>query len=255
MRVEGNAFLVTGGSSGLGAACVREFVGAGATVVIADLNEEYGERLTDEFGTDVHFVRADVAEERDVRKAVEVASKQPGHLRGAVNCAGIGPATKVVGKQGPHPLDAFEKVIRVNLVGTFNVLRLTAAAIADSEPEDGGERGVIVNTSSCAAFDGQIGQAAYSASKGGIVAMTLPVARELATSGIRVVTVAPGFFETPMYDGIPEKARQSLEQHVQFPMRYGQPGEFAGLVRHVFENQMLNGETVRLDGAVRMPPR
>ena len=256
MRLEGGTFLVSGGGSGLGAACARAFVAAGANVVIADLNAEAGEWLAGELGGRARFARTDVTDEASVRGAVDAAVAGFGGLRGAVNCAGIAIAERVLGREGPHPLDRFARVIAVNLIGTFNVIRLAAEAIAREEPVgESGERGVIVNTASVAAFDGQIGQAAYAASKGGVAAMTLPVARELARHGIRVVTIAPGIFDTPMLAGLPEPARQSLGQQVPFPPRLGRPEEFAALARHIVENEMLNGETIRLDGAIRMAPR
>ena len=255
MKIEGRTFIVTGGASGLGGATAHMLAGAGGNVVIVDVNAEAGERMARDLGARSRFARADVASEPDVRGAVETARKTFGGLQGLVNAAGIGVAEKVLGKAGPHPLDAFERTIRVNLVGTFNAIRLAAAAMAEGTPSDSGERGVIVNTASVAAFEGQIGQAAYSASKGGIVGLTLPVARELARSGIRVVTIAPGIFDTPLLAGLPEPARVSLGQQVPFPSRLGRPDEYAALVRHVIENEMLNGEVIRLDGALRMAPK
>jgi len=256
MRIEGKTFLVTGGASGLGGAAARTLAAAGGHVVILDVNAEAGQRIIAELGPRrAHFVRTDVTSEAEVKKAVVAATECFGGLHGAVNAAGIGTAEKVLGKTGPHPLDLFEKTVRVNLVGTFNVIRLAAAAMAAAEPTETGERGVIVNTASVAAFDGQIGQAAYSASKGGIVGMTLPIARELARSGIRVMTVAPGIFDTPLLAGLPEAARVSLGQQVPFPSRLGRPEEYAALVRHIVENEMLNGEVIRLDGALRMAPK
>jgi len=255
MKIEGRTFLVTGGASGLGGAAARMLDGAGGNVVIVDVNAEAGERMAKDLGGRARFARADVASESDVRAAVELARKERGGLHGVVNAAGIGIAEKVLGKAGPHPLDLFERTIRVNLVGTFNVIRLAAAVMVEGAPSESGERGVIVNTASVAAFEGQIGQAAYSASKGGIVALTLPVARELARSGIRVVTIAPGIFDTPLLAGLPEAARVSLGQQVPFPSRLGRPDEYAALVRHIVENEMLNGEVIRLDGALRMAPK
>jgi NAD(P)-dependent dehydrogenase (short-subunit alcohol dehydrogenase family) len=256
MRLEDGVFLISGGASGLGAACAREFASAGAAVVIADLNQEAGERVAAECGARARFVSTDVIDEVSVRRAVQATQEAFGGLRGAINCAGIGIAERVLGKEGPHALDRFARVVQVNLIGTFNVIRLTAEAIARAEPLGaGGERGVIVNTASVAAFDGQIGQAAYSASKGGVVAMTLPIARELARYGIRVMTIAPGIFDTPMLAGLREPARLSLAQQVPFPQRLGDPAEFAALARHIVENEMLNGEVIRLDGAIRMAPR
>jgi NAD(P)-dependent dehydrogenase (short-subunit alcohol dehydrogenase family) len=226
--------------------------GAGAKVVIADLNQQAGDRFAAELGTQVRFVQTDVTDEASVQNAVNTAGTAFGSLQGAVACAGIGLAEKVLGKSGPHSLAAFTKVIQVNLIGTFNVLRLAAAAISQAASSPDGERGVIVTTASVAAFDGQIGQAAYAASKGGVVALTLPAARELARFGIRVVAIAPGIFDTPLLAGLPEPARQSLGQQVPFPPRLGRPDEFAALVRHIIENEMLNGEVIRLDGALRM---
>lgn len=223
--------------------------------MIADVDEEAGKSVAAELSEKAKFVRTDVTDEGSVQEAVDAASEAFGGLHGAVNCAGIGPAARVIGRKGPHPLDMFEKVIRVNLVGTFNVTRLAGVRISEGEPGEDGERGVIVNTASVAAYDGQIGQAAYSASKGGIVAMTLPIAREFARFGIRVLTIAPGTFNTPMVEGLPEDARESLGKQVPFPSRLGEPSEYAALAKHMIENRMLNGEVVRLDGAIRMAPR
>jgi NAD(P)-dependent dehydrogenase (short-subunit alcohol dehydrogenase family) len=228
---------------------------AGSNVVIADLNREAGEKLAADLGRRARFVHADIADEASVQNAVASAVQSFGNLHGAVGCAGIGLAERVLGKAGPHDLAAFTRVIRVNLIGTFNVTRLAAAAIANAPPGPDGERGVIINTASVAAFEGQIGQAAYSASKGGVAAMTLPIARELARLGIRVLAIAPGIFDTPLLAGLLEPARQSLSQQVPFPPRLGRPEEFAALVRHLIENVMLNGTVVRLDGALRMAPR
>jgi NAD(P)-dependent dehydrogenase (short-subunit alcohol dehydrogenase family) len=255
MQIRDNPFLVSGGSSGLGAACVRVLAGAGGKIVIADLNRAAGELLAAELGPNVRFAVADVTDEAGVRAAIDLASQAFGGLRGVVHCAGMGLAERVLGKQGPHDLASFSRVINVNLIGTFNVLRLAAAAIAQNQPTAGGERGVLVATASVAAFEGQIGQAAYAASKGGVAALTLPLARELARFGIRVVSIAPGIFDTPLLAGLPEAARQSLGQQVPFPSRLGRPDEFAALVRHVFENEMLNGDVIRLDGALRMAPK
>jgi NAD(P)-dependent dehydrogenase (short-subunit alcohol dehydrogenase family) len=255
MKIAGSTFLVTGGASGLGGATSRMLAAAGGNVVVLDVNAEGGETMARELGARSLFVRTDVTSEADVQKAVAAARERFSGLHGAVNAAGIGTAEKVLGKAGPHPLEAFERTIRINLVGTFNVIRLAAAAMAAGEPAETGERGVIVNTASVAAFDGQIGQAAYAASKGGIVALTLPVARELARSGIRVMTIAPGIFDTPLLAGLPEPARLSLGQQVPFPSRLGRPDEYAALVRHIVENEMLNGEVIRLDGALRMAPK
>ena len=224
-------------------------------MLIADLDEEAGERTASEIGGGARFVQTDVAEEESVQGALDSAEEDFGPLSGVVNCAGIAPAAKVVGKRGVHDLELFARTVEINLVGTFNVIRLAAARLAGNEPDEGGERGVIVNTASVAAYEGQIGQAAYAASKGGVVALTLPVARELASSGIRVVTIAPGIFETPMLAALPEEARESLGKQVPFPPRLGKPEEYAALVGHIVENRMLNGETIRLDGAIRMAPR
>ncbi len=255
MQIAGRTFLVTGGASGLGGATSRLLASAGGNVVVLDVNVETGGKVAAELGAKGLFVRTDVTSEADVHKAVIAATERFGSLQGAINAAGIGMAEKVLGKAGPHPLEAFERTIRINLIGTFNVIRLAAAAMAAGEPTASGERGVIVNTASVAAFDGQIGQAAYSASKGGIVGMTLPIARELARSGIRVMTIAPGIFDTPLLAGLPEAARLSLGQQVPFPSRLGRPDEYAALVRHIVENEMLNGEVIRLDGALRMGPK
>lgn len=255
MRIEGKTFIVTGGASGLGRAAAEALLGAGANIVILDVNTETGQAAEKTLGNRVRFAQADVANEEQVKAATALAVKAFGGLHGVINAAGIGPAAKVLGKNGPHALDLFEKTIRVNLIGTFNVIRLGAAVIAQNTPEASGERGVIINTSSIAAFDGQIGQPAYAASKGGIVALTLPVAREFAPLGIRVVTIAPGIFDTPLLAGLPEPARVSLGQQVPFPSRLGRPEEYGALARHIVENEMLNGEVIRLDGALRMAPR
>jgi NAD(P)-dependent dehydrogenase (short-subunit alcohol dehydrogenase family) len=252
MEVSGRTFLVSGGASGLGAACARALAAAGGNVLIADLNRDAGERLAAELGQRTRFQPTDVTDEASVRTAVHAAVQHFGSLHGSIHCAGIGLAERILGKSAPHPLTSFSKVIQVNLIGTFNVLRLAAEAMARNEPTAGGERGVIVNTASVAAFEGQIGQAAYAASKGGVVSLTLPAARELARHGIRVLAVAPGLFDTPLLAGLPEPARQSLGQQVPFPQRLGRPEEFAALVRHVVENEMLNGAVIRLDGALRM---
>jgi len=241
--------LVAGGASGLGEATARELAARGASVTIADLNEERGTALAEEIGAT--FAKADVTDEAQVRAAVESARK----LRLAVSCAGIGWAERTVKKDGPAALAPFEAVVRVNLIGTFNVLRLAAAAMAGNEPDAEGERGAVVMTASIAAFDGQIGQTAYSASKGGVVGLTLPAARDLARLGIRVCTIAPGLFDTPLLAGLPEEARAALGAQVPFPPRLGRPEEYARLACHIAENTMLNGETIRLDGALRMPPR
>jgi NAD(P)-dependent dehydrogenase (short-subunit alcohol dehydrogenase family) len=253
MRIEGTGALVMGGASGLGAATARRLHARGARVVIADLNAERGQALADELGERARFVEANVLEPEPVGRAVDAADA--GRLRISVCCAGIGWAQRTAGRQGPHDLELFENVVRVNLVGTFNVLRLAAAAMSANQPDDGGERGVCINTASIAAFDGQIGQVAYSASKGGIVGMTLPAARDLAGRGVRVVTIAPGTFDTPLLAALPEESRAELGAQIPFPSRLGDPDEFAALAVHVVENPMLNGETIRLDGALRMPPR
>jgi 3-hydroxyacyl-CoA dehydrogenase/3-hydroxy-2-methylbutyryl-CoA dehydrogenase len=255
MEVEGAGALVAGGASGLGAATSRLLVERGARVVIADLNVEKGEALAAELGDGTAFMPADVTDEDAMGAAVAEAAGGEGGLRISICCAGIGWAQRVAGKQGPHDLTVFENVIRINLVGTFNVLRLAAAAMNENEPNDDGERGVCVNTSSTAAFDGQIGQVAYSASKGGIVGLTLPAARDLAGRGIRVVTIAPGTFDTPLLAALPEEARQALAAQIPFPNRLGRSEEFAALAAHIVENPMLNAETIRIDGALRMPPR
>jgi NAD(P)-dependent dehydrogenase (short-subunit alcohol dehydrogenase family) len=255
MQVQDHTFLVTGGASGLGAACARMLAGNGGRVVIADLNKDAGERLAAELGDRARFVPTDVTDEASVQNALATATQAFGGPHGVVGCAGIGLAERVLGKTGPHDLNAFTRIIRVNLIGTFNVIRLAAAVMAQGQPTPSGERGVIVSTASVAAFEGQIGQAAYSASKGGVVSMTLPIARELARFGIRVVAIAPGIFDTPLLAGLPEPARQSLGQQVPFPSRLGRPEEFAALVRHIIENEMLNGNVIRLDGALRMAPK
>jgi NAD(P)-dependent dehydrogenase (short-subunit alcohol dehydrogenase family) len=253
MNIEGSSALVVGGASGLGEATVRDLHGGGAIVTIADVNAEKGEALSSELG--LEFVSCDVREESQVQAAVERAAAAEDGLRIAVCCAGTGWAQKVAGSKGPHPLLPFETIISINLIGTFNVLRFSAAAMIGNEPLLDGERGVCVNTASIAAFDGQVGQIAYSASKGGVVAMTLPAARDLAQYGIRVNTIAPGLFDTPLLAALPEEARQKLGAGVPFPQRLGQPVEYAQLARQIVENRMLNGETIRLDGALRMPPR
>ncbi|MEW6635807.1 MAG: SDR family NAD(P)-dependent oxidoreductase [Actinomycetota bacterium] len=255
MEIRNSTFLISGGGSGLGAATARALAEAGAGVLIADINEDAGQSVAAAIGEKAKFVRTDVTDEQSVQEAVDAASEGFGGLHGAVNCAGIGPAARVLGRKGPHPLDLFEQTVRVNLVGTFNVIRLAGARIAEGKPDEDGERGVIVNTASVAAYDGQIGQAAYSASKGGIVAMTLPVAREFAQFGIRVVTIAPGIFETPMLANLSDEIRESLGRQVPFPSRLGRPEEYAALAKHIVENRMLNGEVIRLDGAIRMAPR
>ena len=252
MRIEESSTLVAGGASGLGEATARRLRGAGAAVTIADLNEEKGSALADELGG--RFVRADVTDEDQVRAAVEAAAES-GPLRISVTCAGVGWAEKTAGKRGPHQLQPFETVVRINLIGTFNVLRFAAAAMLDNEPLEHGERGVCVNTASAAAYDGQVGQIAYAASKGGVVGMTLPAARDLSQAGIRVVTIAPGLFDTPLLAALPQDQRDALGKQVPFPPRLGQPEEFGLLAEQIVANPMLNGEVIRLDGALRMPPR
>jgi len=255
MDIGGSSALVAGGASGLGAAVVRRLHAAGAHVTIADLNEERGAALASELGERATFAAANVLEDAQVEAAVAAAASVPGGLRISVCCAGIGWAEKVAGKRGPHTRQPFEVVIGVNLIGTFNVLRLAAAAMLGNEASAEGERGICINTASIAAYDGQIGQLAYSASKGGVVGMTLPAARDLASAGIRVCTIAPGLFDTPLLAGLPQEARDALGASVPFPPRLGRPEEYAALAAHIVENQMLNGEVIRLDGALRMPPR
>ena len=253
MRIDGSGALVAGGASGLGEATARALHARGAIVTIADLNAEKGKALAEELG--IGFAQCDVREEDQVQAAVERAAAAQGGLRICVCCAGIGWAQKVAGSKGAHPLLPFQTTIAINLIGTFNVLRLAATAMIASEALEDGERGVCVNTASVAAFDGQIGQIAYSASKGGVVGMTLPAARDLSSQGIRVNTIAPGLFDTPLLAALPQEARQRLGAGVPFPQRLGSPAEYAELACHLVENRMLNGETIRLDGALRMPPR
>ena len=255
MQIKDRVFIVTGGVSGLGAATVRRLSGLGAKVVIADLRTDEGTALAQELGSDRHtFVQCDVSNESNGLSVV-AAAQALGGIHGLINCAGIGGGEKTVGKEGPHRIESFERVIRINLLGTFNMIRLAAHAMSQGEPNEQGERGVIVNTASVAAFDGQMGQAAYSASKGGVVGMTLPIARDLARNGIRVCTIAPGIFETPMLMGLDQEIRDSLGKQVPFPSRLGKPDEYASLAQHIIENSMLNGETIRLDGAIRMAPK
>ena len=253
MQIKNSVFLVTGGASGLGAATAQMAAAGGAKVVIADLQAEAGEKLAKEIGG--KYCRCDVTSEADGKAAVETALKEFGGIHVLVNCAGIGVAERTVGKEAPHDLARFTKVIAINLIGTFNMIRLAADAMVKAGPNAAGERGVIINTASVAAFDGQIGQAAYSASKGGVVGMTLPIARDLSRNGIRVVTIAPGLFLTPMLLGLPKEAQDSLGKQVPFPSRLGKPEEYASLAKHIVENEMLNGETIRLDGAIRMAPK
>ncbi|MDB5550571.1 MAG: fabG7 [Rhizobium sp.] len=255
MQIGGKVFVVTGGGSGLGAAVARRLVAESACVVVADINETAGAAIAAELGQAARFIRTDVTDEADGKRAIAIAIDTFGHLRGLVNCAGIAPGEKVLGREGPHALASFTRAIGINLIGTFNMIRLAAEAIAKREPDPNGSRGVIINTASIAAYDGQIGQAAYAASKGGVVSMTLPIARELARHGIRVVTIAPGIFETPMMAGLPQDVQDSLGASVPFPSRLGRPQEFAALAQHIIENDMLNGEVIRLDGALRMAPK
>src|SRR5688572_10752356 len=255
MKLEGAGALVSGGASGLGEATARRLHGAGASVVIADLNAQKGEALASELGDRASFVEANVLEAELVQAAVDAAAALDGGLRISVCCAGIGWAQRTASKQGPHDLEVFSNVVKVNLIGSFNVLRLAATAMSGNEPDEGGERGVCVQTASIAAFDGQIGQVAYAASKAGIVGMTLPAARDLASRGIRVNTIAPGLFDTPLLAALPEENRQALGAGIPFPSRLGVPDEFAHLALSIIENPMLNGETIRLDGAIRMPPK
>ena len=252
MQIKDKVFLVTGAGSGLGAATARNLAEGGAKVVLLDLNREAGEKVAAELGANARFVETDVASEASAVNAVQAAISAFGAIHGLVNCAGVAPAEKVVGKEGPHKLESFTRTININLIGTFNMLRLAAEAMLKNAPDEGGERGVIVNTASVAAFEGQLGQAAYAASKGAIVALTLPVAREFARSGIRCLTIAPGIMETPMLLGMPAEVQESLNKMVPFPTRMGKPAEYAALVRHIAENSYLNGEVIRLDGAIRM---
>jgi 3-hydroxyacyl-CoA dehydrogenase/3-hydroxy-2-methylbutyryl-CoA dehydrogenase len=247
--------MVAGGASGLGAATARALHGAGASVVIADLNAELGEALASELGEGASFAQTDVTDSDAVKAAVETAAGAEGGLRISVCCAGVGWAGRVSGKQGPHDLEIYSKVIEVNLIGTFNVLRLACEAMNANEPDEGGERGVCVNTASIAAFDGQIGQAAYSSSKAGVVGLTLPAARDMSSRGVRVATIAPGTFDTPMLAALPQERRDALGAEIPFPSRLGQPEEYASLALEIVRNPMINGETIRLDGALRMPPR
>ncbi|MDD2407525.1 MAG: 3-hydroxyacyl-CoA dehydrogenase [Tepidiphilus sp.] len=252
MQIEGGVFLITGGASGLGAATARMVVTGGGRAVLADQDEAKGAALAAELGSNAHFVRTDVTDEASAQAAVAAAVERFGRLDVLVNCAGVAPAEKIVGKEGPHRLDSFARTIQINLIGTFNLMRLAAALMSANEPNAEGERGVIVNTASVAAFDGQIGQVAYAASKGGVVSLTLPAARELARWGIRVMAIAPGIMETPMLLGMPAEVQESLGKMVPFPPRMGRPTEYAALVRHIVENVYLNAEVIRLDGAIRM---
>jgi len=255
MQIKGSTFIVTGGASGLGEGTVRMLVENGANAVIADLQADKGDALAKQLGASARFVKCDVTGEADGQAAVNAALKIFGALQGLVNCAGIAIAERTVKKEGPHALASFARVIGINLIGTFNMIRLASVAMAKGQPNAAGERGVIVNTASVAAFDGQIGQAAYSASKGGVVAMTLPIARDLSRDAIRVCTIAPGIFETPMLLGMPKDVQDALAKQVPFPPRLGKPADYAQLVKHIVENEMLNGEVIRLDGAIRMAPK
>ena len=255
MEIGNNTFIVTGGASGLGAATVEMFAAQGGNVVIADLSRDAGEALAAKLGKQGCFVECDVSSEEHARSAVEAATRQFGGLNGLVNCAGIAIGEKTVGRDGPHRLESFAKVININLIGTFNMIRLAADVMAKQAPNAEGERGVIINTASVAAFDGQVGQAAYAASKSGVVGMTLPIARDLSRSGIRIVTIAPGIFETAMLKGMPAEVQDSLGKQVPFPSRLGRPAEYAQLVQSICSNVMLNGEVIRLDGAIRMAPK
>jgi len=255
VQITGQTFIVTGGASGLGGATADMIVAAGGHVVIADLNESAGIAAASRLGERSRFVKTDVTSEAEMQQAVDTAVETFGSVHGLVCAAGIAVAERVLPKDGVQPLGHFARTIGINLIGTFNAIRLAAAAMANNTPNPAGERGVVITTASVAAFDGQIGQAAYSASKGGIVAMTLPLAREFARMGVRVMSIAPGTFDTPLLAGLPDAARQSLAQQVPFPSRLGRPSEYASLVRHIVENEMLNGEVIRLDGAIRMAPK
>ena len=255
MKLKDAVAVITGGGSGLGEATARDFVASGAKVVLLDLPNSPGAKLAESLGGAALFAPTDVASEKETAGAIASAVDRFGTVHVAVNCAGIGKAQRTISKDGPHSLELFSRVIQVNLIGTFNVIRLAAAQMAKNAPNEDGERGVIINTASIAAYDGQIGQAAYSASKGGVVGMTLPIARDLSSSGIRVCTIAPGTFDTPMLATLPEPARKALGAAIPFPSRLGHPAEYAALARHIVENVMLNGETIRLDGALRMAPR
>jgi NAD(P)-dependent dehydrogenase (short-subunit alcohol dehydrogenase family) len=252
MQIQNSVFIITGGASGLGAATARMIVDNGGKVVLADVQVEAGEKLATELGG--RFIKCDVTSETDGKAVVDAATGM-GTLRGLINCAGVAPAVKTVGKDGPHPLDVFQRVVSINLVGTFNMARLAADAMSKTEGNEYGERGIIINTASVAAYDGQIGQAAYGASKAGVVGLTLPMARDLSRNGIRVMTIAPGIFETPMLLGMPQEVQDALGRMVPFPPRLGKPVEYAHLARSIIENPMLNGETIRLDGAIRMQPK
>ncbi|MEH7830192.1 3-hydroxyacyl-CoA dehydrogenase [Gemmobacter denitrificans] len=255
MDLSNHVFLVTGGGSGLGAAVARMATGAGARVMLLDVNADAGQAMAAELGEQARFTRCDVTSASEGQAAIAATLASFGRIDVAVNCAGVAPGEKILGRDGAHDLDRFARAVSINLIGTFNILRLASEAMARQAADASGQRGVIVNTASIAAFDGQIGQAAYAASKGGVASLTLPAARELARHGIRVVTIAPGIFATPMMAGLPQDVQDSLGASVPFPPRLGQPAEYAALVRHIVENQMLNGEVIRLDGALRMAPR
>ena len=255
MQIRDRVFIITGGASGLGAGTARLLVADGARVVLADLNEAAGNALVAELGANSRFIATNVADEASARACVDAAVTAFGGLHGLVNCAGIAPAEKVLGRNGPHSLEVFSRTVSVNLIGSFNMIRLSAEAMSKGEANAAGERGVIVSTASVAAYDGQIGQAAYAASKGGVVGMTLPIARDLADKLIRVVTIAPGLFDTPLLAGLPEPAKQSLGAQVPHPARLGKPAEYGALAAHIVSNPMINGEVIRLDGAIRMAPR
>jgi NAD(P)-dependent dehydrogenase (short-subunit alcohol dehydrogenase family) len=255
VQIAGHTFFITGGASGLGAATARRLAGGGGNVVVSDTNAEQGTKLARELGARASFVQADVTDESQVAGAIAAARGKFGALHGAVNCAGVAPGERLLGKAGPHRLDSFRRAIEINLTGTFNVLRLAAQAMEGNEPDAEGERGIIINTASVAAYDGQVGQVAYSASKAGVAGLTLPAARELARFGIRVMTIAPGIFETPMVAAFTPELKQSLASQIPFPPRLGRPDEFAALVEHIIVNTVLNGEVIRLDGALRMPAK
>ncbi len=255
MKIENSVFIITGGASGLGAATAQALAARGGKILIADLNEAAGKALATELGNGARFVRVDVSNEAQVQEAVDLAVKEMGGLHGVINCAGIGTPEKALGKEGPQALANFQRVININLTGSFNVIRLAAWAMSQQAPNADGERGVVINTASVAAFDGQIGQPAYAASKAGVVGMTLPLAREFSRFGIRVLTIAPGLFETPMMASLPPAAQEALGKSVPFPPRLGRPSEYAQLAVQIVENVMLNGETIRLDGALRMAPK
>jgi NAD(P)-dependent dehydrogenase (short-subunit alcohol dehydrogenase family) len=254
MQIQDHVFLVTGGGSGLGAATAAMLVKNGGKVVLADVSEA-GDALARQLGPNARFTKTDVTDEASTRAAVDLCVRAFGAIHGLVNCAGVAPGERVVGRNGPHALESFERAVKINLIGTFNAIRLAAVTMSTQPAEASGERGVIVNTSSVASMDGQIGQAAYAASKAGVNGMTLPIARELAKFGIRVVTIAPGIFDTPMLQGMSEEVRASLGQQIPFPPRLGKPEEYAALVKHILENEVLNGEVIRLDGAIRMTPK